>query len=418
MRIWDILDIEVTKDVSVIKRAYAKKLKIYHPEDDAEGYQRLREAYESAIIRAKYPDDDEDDYFEQDDDDVEIEIDSNMDASEAQIARFLDPVDQWMEQVDDVYSRFSLRIDINRWTELLDADVIWNVQMKKRAGYRLFLYLHDNHDLPYEVWLLLENGFHWREQLLNIGGEYSGAYTESFVAHYLEQLKVPGLRYSFLPVTDDFPHEAYLDHRNRAFQMLRESSETQAEISIEAAWAIFKEDPEVIRLKIELALRAGNHIAALALSEEGIRLFSEQLDFFVYRNRSLHALGETEKCAEECRRVLGLSAEHLDTLHLLAACYRELKDSERASTVYKQILKTHPNDLKALFYFASRNKKAYLEKINGKAYSKLFIRSVPKRKLFYLGVFAFVNVNVNPLSIIWWYIFIRALYLTHRKIRI
>ncbi|SHK78387.1 hypothetical protein SAMN02745163_04452, partial [Clostridium cavendishii DSM 21758] len=53
MEIWDILDLEPTTKTSDIKKAYAKKLKIHHPEDDPEGYQRLREAYDTAIKYAK-----------------------------------------------------------------------------------------------------------------------------------------------------------------------------------------------------------------------------------------------------------------------------------------------------------------------------------------------------------------------------
>ncbi|WP_338752748.1 DUF1266 domain-containing protein [Bacillus sp. FJAT-52991] len=53
MTIWETLEIEPTDNISIIKKAYAKKLKIHHPEDDPEGYQCLREAYDSAIKKAK-----------------------------------------------------------------------------------------------------------------------------------------------------------------------------------------------------------------------------------------------------------------------------------------------------------------------------------------------------------------------------
>lgn len=49
MTIWQQLGIEPTNDIKEIKRAYAKQLQIYHPEEDAEGYQALREAYDRAI---------------------------------------------------------------------------------------------------------------------------------------------------------------------------------------------------------------------------------------------------------------------------------------------------------------------------------------------------------------------------------
>ncbi len=42
MNIWGILGIEPTKEIAQIKKAYARQLKRYHPEDDPKGFQRLR----------------------------------------------------------------------------------------------------------------------------------------------------------------------------------------------------------------------------------------------------------------------------------------------------------------------------------------------------------------------------------------
>ncbi len=53
MNYWAILEIDPTDDTSKIKKAYAKKLRVYHPERDAEGYQKLRESYAYALDYAK-----------------------------------------------------------------------------------------------------------------------------------------------------------------------------------------------------------------------------------------------------------------------------------------------------------------------------------------------------------------------------
>ncbi|KDM92303.1 J domain-containing protein [Photobacterium galatheae] len=58
MSVWDILEIEETNDEQAIKKAYRVKLRQHHPEEDPEGFQRVREAYEKALVslnQAKEP---------------------------------------------------------------------------------------------------------------------------------------------------------------------------------------------------------------------------------------------------------------------------------------------------------------------------------------------------------------------------
>ena len=60
MDCWEILQIAPTGDERTIRRAYAKLLKSTRPDDDAEGYQRLREAFDEALSHAPYIDKEED----------------------------------------------------------------------------------------------------------------------------------------------------------------------------------------------------------------------------------------------------------------------------------------------------------------------------------------------------------------------
>ena len=51
--IWTTLGLEATKDVSAIKRAYAERARICHPEEDPEGFLNLRQAYQAALAYAE-----------------------------------------------------------------------------------------------------------------------------------------------------------------------------------------------------------------------------------------------------------------------------------------------------------------------------------------------------------------------------
>jgi hypothetical protein len=59
MNVWQELGIAPTAEVREIRRAYAQRLRRTHPEDDPEGFQRLRAAYESALAAAASEADDD-----------------------------------------------------------------------------------------------------------------------------------------------------------------------------------------------------------------------------------------------------------------------------------------------------------------------------------------------------------------------
>ncbi len=56
MNCYEVLNIEPTNDIKTIKKAYAKRSREFHPEERPEEFQVLHDAYEEAILRAKWSD--------------------------------------------------------------------------------------------------------------------------------------------------------------------------------------------------------------------------------------------------------------------------------------------------------------------------------------------------------------------------
>ncbi|MDE5892380.1 MAG: J domain-containing protein, partial [Acetatifactor sp.] len=89
--IFSILGIEETREEKAIKAAYREKLAVTNPEDNPEGFKRLRQAYEEALALLKAPQEGEQE---------------PEDTSES---------GQWVAEASRLYSTLSGRQDLEGW---------------------------------------------------------------------------------------------------------------------------------------------------------------------------------------------------------------------------------------------------------------------------------------------------------------
>jgi len=139
--IFAILGIAETKEEEAIRNAYREKLTAHNPEEDQEGFRRLREAYEQALSYAREPDKEE------------REEEDNT------------PLGQWMKQVKEVYFHLSKRLDNHQWETLLKNDICLDLEYGDEAKQRLFQFLAMGHyQLNSSTYQLLDNFFHIRQE--------------------------------------------------------------------------------------------------------------------------------------------------------------------------------------------------------------------------------------------------------------
>lgn len=137
--IFAVLGIDRTKDEEEIRGAYRRLLQQVNPEDDPEGFKRLREAYEAALKYAGTPD---------------TGGPGPVDHS---------PVGLWMEQVRAVYFSLPRRLDESEWERLVREDVCVALDYCEEAKWKLFVFLRDHYQLPSRIFRILDREFHIRE---------------------------------------------------------------------------------------------------------------------------------------------------------------------------------------------------------------------------------------------------------------
>ncbi len=219
---WGVLGIEPTVDPRRIKKAYASRLKRVHPEDDPEGFQIIRSAYEAALSWAK-------DYVdERPNEDLPPEptprVTALMEALEASLELALAPQERepqkeaprprpagstprvisvpTAEQRREEQDRVSRALDAlmrkvralekrNEWSSeaawapLIEGEVLWDLDLKSAFQSVLFDFLGTGRrELAYGVWRLLDQRFRWEEN----AREFYRSRDASTVDWVLEQL--------------------------------------------------------------------------------------------------------------------------------------------------------------------------------------------------------------------------------------
>ena len=133
IEIFQILGLEPTKDEKAIKNAYREKLTVTNPEDDPEGFKRLRTAFEEACRLAKQPEGSEN-------------AEEEKDTTSSGI---------WVAKAAEIYGDIRDRQDEAKWKELFYDDTFLSLEEEENCRLKLLRFMMDHYKLPTTVWKLL-----------------------------------------------------------------------------------------------------------------------------------------------------------------------------------------------------------------------------------------------------------------------
>lgn len=222
MMIWEILGCDETKDKEMLKIAYRKQLKTVNPEDDPEGFMRLREAYEEALRLAEVMGDRED-----------LTDDSNL-----------------LREIKSVYNNYSRRISVMEWEELLDRDEFVALDSSQDSFDVLIRFLMDKFFVPKDVWRLIVERFDIEARYK----ELSEIYPENFIEYVINNsIYDDVLDFSLLECRDDVA-DTFLDRYFRLDLAIRkhEYQEQKKLINLIGDMDVYHPYFEMLKIKSRL----------------------------------------------------------------------------------------------------------------------------------------------------------------------
>ena len=207
-----ILGIDITKDERAIKNAYRQKLAVTNPEDDPEGFKRLRSAYETACKYAKEPEE-----------------------APQEKPRDTTPSGLWLEKAVEIYRNIRTRQDVECWKALFAEDIFFSIEEEDNCRMKLLGYLTEHFKLPTAVWKLFD-------QKLSIVGD-AKALREKFPPNFVHYIigrceRGEDLEFSQFEGAEDADYDLFLEYYDRCWQALQEKKMEEAENCVRSADAL------------------------------------------------------------------------------------------------------------------------------------------------------------------------------------
>ena len=158
--IFHILGLEETKDEEKISDAYRTALKSVNPEDDPEGFKRLRQAYEEGIAFARKKE------------------------NEGEVKE-KNEVDLWIDRVEAFYLDVLSRYKVEKWREVLSDPVCDELDTALEARDKFVRFLMDHIRIPHSVWKLVDEIFSLREDREELEQKFPDDFL-NFMFYYIE----------------------------------------------------------------------------------------------------------------------------------------------------------------------------------------------------------------------------------------
>ncbi len=309
--IFQVLGIEETKDEGAIKAAYRAKLAVTNPEDNPEGFKRLRTAYEEACA-----------YARNDEPAQEEEVDDT-------------PSGQWVQKAAQIYSRIHTRKQVALWEELFEEDIFLSLEEEENCRMKLLYFLMDHFKLPTDVWKLLNEKLYITENATSLRENLPGEFVSYIVARCNQGEEVD---FDKFEGPEDADYDLFMQYSNNCWDAINEKQLEQAEEYLKNA-----DDLEIYHPIMELNRawlweKQGKKEEAIAWLEKLLERYENELMFLYHLAEMLWTNDYKERAAEKYEAILQINKKHYMANMRLTEWYYEQERYQEAKDCAEELL--------------------------------------------------------------------------------
>lgn len=340
-----ILGLKETKDESAIQDAYRGLLRQTNPEDDPEGFKRLREAYEAALAWARKPE--------------EQEQGEKTD------------IDRWIDRADQVYRNICLRRQPEAWKEVLEDPLCDDLDTSLQAREAMMAYLMDHIYLPNAVWKLFDKRFQIVEDRENLEQQFPRDFL-NYVTYYIQNEEF--INYSLFQILDQegMDADAYIRNYLGVKRLVDQGEIKECREKLEAleAFGIYHpyQDVEMLRVLYALMERArsempqGMTFEETPGGEEAVRIMQNLLEHYgedsyvqLHCGMGKWTLGEEEAAAGLWEKILEKHPSHYMAKFYIVRYLMKKEEYRQAKEKMLELLDIDGNDEQVIGYLHTAN---------------------------------------------------------------
>ncbi len=405
MNCWDTLEIGATNSLSEIKKAYAKKLKTNHPEDNPAGFQILKEAYDTALKLAKsgvenqiIPMDEAYDEY--------VDIGNYSGALNITSSVFFNTENsEFLSKLDALYSDFFERIKLDNWIKLLNQDIMWDLNNRMKLKQMVIEFFSFHFYLPKEIWKLIDESFNFSNPEDPLLYEYNMEFPEYFFK-ILKQ-SVP-LNYSFISNVKDNQFDVYIELKDKINNLLDIRDSREAEKTLRIAKEYCENDPDLFRMEGTVNFLIHKFDEAMTFIDKALSINPSDFESLYYRAYICFIKSDFSSALVYLNVILNILPDYNKAALLAAQCHLKLNNLFEANILISSVINSNPDDNSRLLLVNLVNvlnnklkKRIFLKPWTIKETSKHFIALNPKQKLtFNQFLYKFIKVLKYLLYII------------------